>query len=265
MRHKKTIFFTVALAATLVLGAAIGYQSTQKAEAATKTLRVATAGTIYPNAYKNNNKLKGYDVEVANAVAKQMGYKTKWVVTDFDGIFGQVDNEQVDTVANDIGATPERQKKYIFSKPYNVETTNVAVKNSSNYKKIKDLDGKTVATSGAGNNFIKSLKKYDPKVKIKVYETRDQAVLSFANGRVDGLLYSRSSLSALNKKQKLHAHVLKENASSPVQVAYPFKDNAKGKKLRSQFNKAFVKIKKNGQLDKISQKYFDYKVTTELK
>lgn len=265
MKSKRLVYGIIGVIVIAVAGVLIGRQFNTPTKAATPTLRIATAGTIYPNAYKRNKKLTGYDVDVANAVAKQMGYKTKWVVTDFDGIFGQVDNEQVDTVANDIGATPERKQKYIFSKPYNEETTNIAVKDSTGYKTIKDLEGKTVATSGAGNNFIKSLKKYDSKVNIKVYETRDQAILSFIDGRTDGLLYSRSALSAVIKKQKINAHVLKENASKPVSVAYPFKDNAKGNKLRDKYNKALTQLEKNGKLDKISQKYFGYKVTDELK
>lgn len=59
------------------------------------TLKVATAGTIFPNAYRKNNKLIGYDVSVLNAIAKAENYKTDYIVTDFDGIFGQVDSDRV--------------------------------------------------------------------------------------------------------------------------------------------------------------------------
>lgn len=228
-----------------------------------QTVKIATAGTIFPNAFKDNGKLTGYDVDVAKAAAKAEGYNTKFTVTDFDGIFGQVDSGRVDTVANDIGATPERKDKYIFSTPYNSETTNIAVYNNASYQSIKDLEGKTVATSGAGNNFISALQKYDPKIKIKVYETRDQAIQALITNRVDGLLYSRSTLSAIIKKQNLKWRVVKGDASE-TKVAFPFADNTQGKKLRSVFNKGLKKIENDGTLDKISQKYFGYDITKEI-
>lgn len=244
----------------VIIGGTFLFRKSSAKSDSNKTIKIATAGTIFPNAFKENNRLTGYDVQVAEAAAKAEGYKTKFSVTDFDGIFGQVDSGRVDTVANDIGATPERKQKYIFSTPYNDETTNIAVKDSAKYQKIQDLEGKTVATSGAGNNFIVSLKKYDPKINIKVYETRDQAIQSLITGRVDGLLYSRSTLSAIIKRQNLKWRVVKGDAGS-AKVAYPFKNDARGKQLRGIFNKGLKEITKNGTLNKISNKYFGYDIT----
>ncbi|WP_034994596.1 transporter substrate-binding domain-containing protein [Liquorilactobacillus vini] len=238
--------------------------SSSSTQSKNKVIKVATAGTIFPNAFQEKGKLTGYDVQVLNAAAKAEGYKTKYITTDFDGIFGQIDSERVDTIANDIGITPQRKQKYIFSTPYNRETTNIAVKDTTSYKTLKDLEGKTVATSGAGNNFIKSLQAYDSKINIKVYETRDQAIQALINDHVDGLLYSRSTLSAIAKRQNLNWRVVKGNASAAL-VAFPFKNSSKGKKTRSIINKGLKKIKNNGTLNKISQKYFGYKVTDQLK
>ncbi|KRK97461.1 abc-type amino acid transport system, periplasmic component [Secundilactobacillus odoratitofui DSM 19909 = JCM 15043] len=266
MKKHRYGLWAVIIIVILVIGGAFWFTSSKKsAKSTTKpTIKIATAGTIFPNAFQQNHKLTGYDVDVAKAVAKAEGYKTKFTVTDFDGIFGQVDSGRVDTVANDIGATPERKQKYIFSTPYNNETTNIAAKKGTSYKNLKDFEGKTVATSGAGNNFITSLQKYDSKIKIKVYETRDQATQALITGRVDGLLYSRSTLSAIIKKQNLNWHVVNGNAGQAL-VAYPFKNDANGKKLRKVFNKGLAKIKKNGTLNKISNKYFGYDITNEIK
>nr|CCC56685.1 ABC-type amino acid transport system, periplasmic component [Weissella thailandensis fsh4-2] len=262
-KHHYTLWVIslVIIVAIVVGGALLFKKSTTKTDSNNKTIKIATAGTIFPNAYKENGKLTGYDVEIAQAAAKAEGYKVKFTTTDFDGVFGQVDAGRVDTIANDIGATPERRKKYIFSDKYNKETTNIAVKNGTQYQQIKELEGKTVATSGAGNNFIETLKEYDPQVKIKVYETRDQAVQALITDRVDGLLYSRGTLSALIKQQDLKWRVIDEDASSPQAIAYPFKDDEAGHKSRAVFNKGLKKIKSDGTLNKISDKYFGYDMT----
>lgn len=264
-KHRYGLWATVVIIIIAIVGGAIWANGNKKASSSTKpTIKIATAGTIFPNAYRQNHKLVGYDVAVAKAVAKAEGYKTKFTVTDFDGIFGQVDSGRVDTVANDIGATPERKQKYIFTTPYNNETTNIAAKKGTSYQNLKDFEGKTVATSGAGNNFITTLKKYDSKIKIKVYETRDQATQALITGRVDGLLYSRATLSAIIKKQNLNWHVVKDSAGQAL-VAYPFKNDAKGKKLRQVFNKGLAKITKDGTLNKISNQYFGYNITGQIK
>jgi ABC-type amino acid transport/signal transduction systems, periplasmic component/domain len=260
-KHHYTLWITsLIVVIAIIIGGTFLFQKKSVSASSDKTINIATAGTIFPNAYRDNGKLTGYDVEVAQAAAKAEGYKTKFTVTDFDGIFGQVDSGRVDTVANDIGVTPERKAKYIFTDRYNIETTNIAVPDNTDYQQLKDLEGKTVATSGAGNNYISSLKKYDPKIHIKVYETRDQAIQSLITGRVDGLLYSRATLSAIIKKQNLKWRVVKGDASS-VDTAYPFSNNAKGKELRDVFNKGLKKIKDNGTLDKISNKYYGYDIT----
>lgn len=259
-KHHYTLWIVgLVVAIVVVVGGTLLFKKSS-AQSSNKTIEIATAGTIFPNAYKQNGKLTGYDVQVAEAAAKAEGYKVKFTVTDFDGIFGQIDAGRADTVANDIGATPERKQKYIFSTPYNRETTNIAVKSNAKYQQLKDLEGKTVATSGAGNNFIASLKKYDSKIKIKVYETRDQAIQALITGRVNGLLYSRATLSAIIKHQSLKWRVVRGNASS-TDVAYPFKDDQKGKQLRNTFNKGLKKIRENGTLNKISNKYFGYDIT----
>lgn len=267
-KHRYGLWATIVVIIIVIIGGGIWFSNSKKQASKTsstnKTIKIATAGTIFPNAYQKNHKLTGYDVQVANAAAKAEGYKTKYIVTDFDGIFGQIDSGRVSTIANDIGATAERKQKYIFSTPYNNETTNIAVKNGTSYTNLKSLEGKTVATSGAGNNFITTLQKYDSKIKIKVYETRDQAIQSLITGRVDGLLYSKSTLSAIIKARSLKWHVVNGSAGSAL-VAYPFKNSTKGKKTRAIFNKGLKKITKNGTLNKISNKYFGYDVTNELK
>nr|WP_054757021.1 transporter substrate-binding domain-containing protein [Liquorilactobacillus satsumensis] len=265
-KHHYGLWIIGVVVLLLIIGGGFFLTKGQAAQSAatTKTIKIATAGTIFPNAYKQNNKLTGYDVEVANAAAKTQGYTVKYVTTDFDGIFGQLDAGRVDTIANDIGATAQRKEKYLFSTPYNNETTNIAVRKNASYQQLKDLEGKTVATSGAGNNFITSLQKYDPKINIKVFETRDQAIQALKTGRVEGLLYSRGTLSAIAKYQHLDWRVVKGGDAASALVAFPFKNSQEGKKTQEIFNRGLKKIKSNGQLDKISTKYFGYAITNVI-
>ena len=55
--------------------------------------------------------------------------------------------------------------------------------------------------------------------------------------------------------------MIDEDASSPQGIAYPFKDDEEGHKSRVTFNKGLKKIKSDGTLNKISDKYFGYDMT----
>jgi putative amino-acid transport system substrate-binding protein len=227
------------------------------------TVTLAATGTSFPTSYKKNGKLVGFDVDLANKAAKDLGYKTKWVTGEFDGLLGQLDNGKIDTVANDIAVTPERSKKYIFSKVYNTEKTAVAVKSNTPYKTLKDMEGKTVSGAVASNN-TENLRNYDSKIKIKTFDARDEIYQALLVGHVDGAIDTRNNLKALIKAKKYDWRVLKGNAAT-VDIALPFLKNTRGKKLRKEFSKEIQKLIDNGTVRKLSIKYFGYDITPNLK
>ncbi|MEK1373483.1 transporter substrate-binding domain-containing protein [Limosilactobacillus fermentum] len=243
------------LVTVLGISAGVGILQT-KASAASKTVTFGSTGVSYPSSFKSNGKLKGFDVEVVNKASKRLGYKVKWVNADFDGLLGSLDSGKIDAVANDVAVTTERQQKYAFTTPYSYDPTAVAVSKDSKLKTLKDLEGKTVAAVVASNN-IKSLQNYDSKIKIKTYETRDQAYAALNSGKVAGVVNTRPILSAMIKQKKLDWKILKGNATEN-KVAIAFSKDAKGKKLAKQYSKEIKEMKKDGTLAKLSKKYYGY-------
>lgn len=91
----------------LVVLAACGNGTSSNGE---KVLRVGATGQSFPNSFKEGDKLVGYDVEVLEAVAKNLGYKVEWTLTDFSGLMGQMEAGKLDTIANNVAVTDERKK-----------------------------------------------------------------------------------------------------------------------------------------------------------
>jgi putative amino-acid transport system substrate-binding protein len=233
----------------------------QNAHAAKKTVTFGATGTSFPTSFKKNDKLTGFDVDVANTAAKRLGYKTKWVTADFDGLFGSIDNGKIDSVANDVAITKQRSDKYLFTSVYSYDATAVAVQKGSKFKNLKDLEGHKVAAVMGSNN-IDALKKYDKKIIIKTYESRDQAYSALNSGHVSGMVNTRPILEATIKEKGLDWKVVKGSAKVN-KIALPFKDDAHGKKLQKQFTKEINKMRKDGTLTKISKKYYGYDTTKE--
>jgi putative amino-acid transport system substrate-binding protein len=246
--------------ATLFAAALVSVVSlASPAFAATKTLRVGTTGESFPTSFKKNDKLVGFDVEITKLVAKKLGYKVKFVTSDFSGLMGQLDSGKVDTLAQNFAVTADRKKKFTYSVPYNHYATSVAVLKSSNYKTLKSLEGKTVGAVVASENTT-ALKKYDSKIDIKTYDTRDEMYQALSSGHVEGVVNTIPVLKATINQKKLPWRVVKGQASD-TQVAFPFKKDAHGKKLQKQFNKELKVLKKDGQIKKLAVKYFGYDTT----
>ncbi|MGG0288558.1 amino acid ABC transporter substrate-binding protein [Peribacillus butanolivorans] len=229
-----------------------------------KTIRVGSTGQSYPNGYQENGKLTGFDVELTELIAEDLGYKVEWVTSDFSGIMGQLGSGKLDTVANAVAITPERQEQFHFTEPYSYYGAQI-VTNTKNtdIKTLDDLKGKTV--SGVlGSNNIANLEKYDKNgdIKIRTYETRDGAMQDAINNRVDGYINSRPILVAEIKKNDLPLTLVGDPVAYE-NVGYPFTKTEKGEKFKEEFTTEIQKLKEDGTLAKLSNKYFGEDITTE--
>ncbi|MBZ1515271.1 transporter substrate-binding domain-containing protein [Leuconostoc mesenteroides] len=263
-----SVIIVVVLIAIVAVGGLIyqtnNHKNEAKGDTKQKVLKIGATGTGFPTAYKSKGKLVGFDVDVINAAAKKAGYKVQWVTGEFDGLLGQLDNNKLDTVANDVAITPERKAKYKFSNIYNKEETTVAVNKDSDYNTLNDLEGKTIAGASASNN-TKNLQDYNSKIKFKLYDARDVTFQALLAGHVDGVVNTRNNLEALIKAKNYPWKVVKGSAAT-VNIALPFrKDDSESAKILKKLNPAINKLKEDGTLKKLSEKYFGYDATADLK
>nr|WP_113866048.1 transporter substrate-binding domain-containing protein [Brenneria salicis]NMN90153.1 putative amino-acid transport system substrate-binding protein [Brenneria salicis ATCC 15712 = DSM 30166]RBP63226.1 amino acid ABC transporter substrate-binding protein (PAAT family) [Brenneria salicis ATCC 15712 = DSM 30166]RLM30877.1 ABC transporter substrate-binding protein [Brenneria salicis ATCC 15712 = DSM 30166] len=242
---------------TIVIAVALTGCDNQASTDQDNTLRIGTTGQSFPGSYKENNKLVGYDVDVAEAIAKELGYKIQWTTADFSGLLGQLEAGKLDTIANNFVNTTERQKKYNFSDAYLTYASQIvtSVKNE-NIQSIADLKGKTI--SGVlGSTHVANLRNAFPdnSVTIRTYETRDAAVNDVVNNRVQGYVNSRPILLAEINKHQLPLKLVGEPLSNE-QVSFPFAKTPEGEKLLAGFNEKLNVLRQNGQLKILAEKYF---------
>lgn len=223
-------------------------------------LRVGMSGQYFPFTFVEQNQLKGFEIDVMNALAKEMGREVKYETANFSGLFGMLGSGRIDTVANQITITDERKKAYIFSEPYVYDGAQVVVKKGNNdIQGVEDLKGKTVAVN-LGSNFEALLRElpYADQINIKTYESnleRDTAL-----GRVDAFVMDRVSASQIIKEKPLPL-ALAGPTFSQITNAYPFRDTEAGRALREEVNRALAVLRENGTLTSISEKWFGTDIT----
>ncbi|MGO1693772.1 MAG: amino acid ABC transporter substrate-binding protein [Marinobacter sp.] len=248
----KTLLINTLLAISLFASAPLLAQD--------KPLRVGMSGQYFPFTFVEQDELKGFEVDVMNALGKEMGRDIQYETANFSGLFGMLQSGRIDTVANQITITDERKKAYVFSDPYVYDGAQVVTKEgNTEVRDVEDLKGKTVAVN-LGSNFEALLEElpYADQITIKTYESnleRDTAL-----GRVDAFVMDRVSASQIIKEKPLPLE-LAGPTFSQITNAYPFHDTEAGRTLRDEVNKALETLRDNGTLASISEKWFGTDIT----
>ncbi|MBL0386057.1 amino acid ABC transporter substrate-binding protein [Tumebacillus sp. ITR2] len=216
-------------------------------------LKIGTEGTYAPYTFHaQDGSLTGFDIEVANEVAKRIGVKAQYVETQWDGMFAGLDAKRFDMIANEVGIRPDRQEKYDFSDPYIVsKAVLVTSKDNTDIKSFADLKGKKAAQSLTSN--LTDIAKQNGAEIVGV-EGFNQAIDMLVSKRVeatvnDGLSY----LDLMKQKPDLPLKKVDEQADGAKNGMMFRKDS---KELVDAVNKALTDIKSDGTYLKISQKYF---------
>jgi polar amino acid transport system substrate-binding protein len=101
---------------------------------------------VFPDP-KDPSTLIGFELEIAEAVAKELGVKAQLVQTAWDSLVPALERGDYDMAMNGLEIIPEREKKVLFSRPYYVYTLQLMVrKDEQDIKSIRDLSGKRVGT-----------------------------------------------------------------------------------------------------------------------
>ncbi|BCG27706.1 cystine transporter subunit [Pseudomonas tohonis] len=224
------------------------------------SVKVGLEGTYPPFNYQDENgKLTGFEVEFAEALAKELGVKVEFQPSKWDGILAALESKRLDLVINQVTISEERKKKYDFSTPYTVSGIQALVRKGSedSIKSAADLAGKKVGV-GLGTNYEQWLKENAPKADIRTYDDDPTKFQDLNVGRIDAILVDR-----------LAAFEMVEKTGGRLAVAgEPFSRQEAGIALRkgdpellAAIDKAIAKLKADGTLKAISEKWFKADVT----
>jgi len=227
-----------------------------------ETLNVGMSGGYFPFTFVKLDELQGFEVDFINAVAKETGDEVNFVTMSFSGLIGALESGRIDTIANQITITPEREAKFAFSQPYVFDGAQVVVKegNEDTIGSVEDLSGKTVAVN-LGSNFEELLNELPNADEIDIRTYESNIAQDTALGRVDAFVMDRVSSAQLIAESPLPL-ALAGKPFSEIRNALPFRNDDEGQALRDRFDAAITKLKEDGTLTEISEKWFGSDITT---
>jgi cyclohexadienyl dehydratase len=166
-----------------------------------KELRVGTTGDWDPMSIKDpaTNSYKGFDIDVMNELAKDMGVKVKFVPTDWKTIVSGITADRYD-ISTSVTKTPKRAEVAGFTETYYKYGTVPLVlkKNLKKFSTWESLNNKnvTIATT-LGTSQEEKAKEFFPKSKLKSVEAPARDFQEVLAGRADGNITSSTEANKL--------------------------------------------------------------------
>ena len=215
-------------------------------------LRVVTDATFPPMEFSKDGKRTGFDIELVEALAVQMGRKVEWIDIDFKGLIPALVSRRADMAMSAIYITDERRKVVDFSDPYFAGGLVVLTTRSGPIKSLKDLDGKKVAVQ-VGTKSVGFLKDNYPKVE-RIEVEKNQEMFNLVEiGRADAAVTGKPAAKVF-AQVKPALVVLGEQLTTEEYGIAIRKDTPE---IRDAVNAALKQLRANGTYDKLVQKWFE--------
>ncbi len=242
------------------LGLALVMVAAPLAAAAQDAIRVGMSGGYRPFTFVENDVLQGFEVDVMIAVGEELGRPVEFETMSFSGLIGALQAGRIDTVANQITITPEREAAFLFSQPYVIDGAQVVVREGNEeIGGVEDLPGHSVAVN-LGSNFEQLLRELPTasEIDIRTYESNIEQ--DVALGRVDAFVMDRVSTATIIQESGLPLQ-LAGPPFSEIRNALPFRDDEEGRALRDEVDGALTALREDGTLRAISERWFGTDIT----
>ncbi len=224
-----------------------------------ETLVVGLDDTFAPMGFRDaDGELVGFDIDLANAVAEEMGVKIEFKPIDWNAKEIELEAGTIDCVWNGMSVTPDRLENMALTDKYlnnqiilmSLATSDVDVTDASQLAKLKI----GTQVDSAALEMLKANEAYESfKSNISEYDTYDTAIMDLKAGRVDVIAVDKVlgeyTNNNLGGEMKECTYVLGDD----YYVIGCAKDNTE---LKDKLNDVIKKLVDNGKAAEISEKWF---------
>lgn len=238
------------LLSTLLALSASGFATVSIA--ASDTVRIVTDATFPPMEFVKDGKRTGFDIELTEALVKEMGKKVEWTDIDFKGLVPAVLSGRADAAVSAIYITEERAKVIDFTDSYYAGGLVVLTKKDGPIKALSDMDGRKVSVQ-VGTKSVKYLQdNYSNVERIEV--ERNEEMFNLVNiGRSEAAVTGKPA-AKLYAQSHPDLTVLDEQITTEE---YGIVVSKKQPELTKEFNSALERLKANGSYQAIVDKWFE--------
>ena len=179
---RTTVIATIVASCSIALLSACAGEDSGGSNAGGHDLVVATGSQFPPMEYvdPDSDALTGFDIDLGNAIAEEMGVDLKWEQMDYNQFLTSLKTGRANMVMGGMGDTAERQSEATFVDYLETGTqlyTSLKAQKEHGIKELADLCGQSVAAS-SNSNYSTYIEKWSKencqgngKPEIKVLDT----------------------------------------------------------------------------------------------
>jgi polar amino acid transport system substrate-binding protein len=230
-------------------------------------LRIGCEAAYVPFTYRQDGKIVGYDVDLAELMCKSLGVKPNFIDTAWSGVIPSLYAKKFDVVMTSMSYTKERLERVAFSIPYAEasQTMLVRASDAGSIKGMTDLNNRIVAVKlGSPGHILQE--KINASLKaaggqgfkdLRTYDDHPSAYVALAQNRVDTVLNTLPTLAMVVKDAPGRYAIVKGLGS----------DNWAGIAVRKEdseivtfLNTELQRLKADGSIYRLQEKWFGFRM-----
>lgn len=194
---------------------------------------------------------EGFEIELVNKIAEELGLEREYKDTGFDTIFRDLAQDKFDIVIAGTTILPERERVVDFSDPYFLNEQSLLVKKGGDIRTIDDLAGKTVGVQKGttGDTYAKKNADADD---LRAYPEIDDAFNALRAGQIDGVIFDL--IGTREAARTLEDLEVAETYDTDEVLAMSFAEDNDA--LREAANEIIAELKQDGFIAELYEKWF---------
>lgn len=256
MRSSAYGFGRLAVAAILAVAGLASTASAQTVDEIVKrgSVVIGVVSGVPPfGVVDQQGKAQGYDVDVANLIAKYLGVKAEIMPLAPPARIPALQAKRVDFLVATLGPTPERAKTVMFTMPYSAFQMSIMAPKSLPAQSLDDLKGKSVAVPrGSPQDTRLTALAASLNLSIKRFDDDATAAQAVFSGQVDAAALPNTTIN----------DIVKQNPSGNAELKFSFFQQPNSIALRKEqfdllqwLNNTIYFMKNSGELDEIHRKW----------
>ncbi|MET3683868.1 polar amino acid transport system substrate-binding protein [Alkalibacillus flavidus] len=219
-----------------------------------QVIEMATSADYPPfESMNEDGEIVGFDIDIANAIADELGYELEINDMNFDGLIGALQSGRADMVMAGMSATESRSENVNFSTSYHSSGEMFVTAPDSDITSIEDLDGTTVGVQlgtiqeeGAENL------QEDYDFEIQAMDKATNIIQELKTGRIEVGYLDKTVAEGYIEEQNLAGFDDPTEAAPGMAVAFP-KDG--DEEFYNEVNSLIEQFLEDGTIEELEEKW----------
>ncbi|MCL6451966.1 MAG: basic amino acid ABC transporter substrate-binding protein [Acetobacteraceae bacterium] len=204
---------------------------------------------------EKTGEYRGFDIDLINAIGKEMGVKVEIKNIAWDGLRPALLNKEIDCIISAMTITDERAQVVTFSDPYFTAGQVICARKGSTIKGVADLVNVKVGVQAntTGHYAVQKIEGMKDE-NISKFETTPDAFQALINGSVHAVVADIPVVLEFIKNNPT-ANVTTIGGAFTVEY-YGIAMRKEDTELHAKINQALAKVKASGEYQAIYEKWF---------